>query len=146
MWTTQSHWGPLGHSGVGLPASGRAPAQLVTPILILATSLFRHELKTNFIFFHAQHLTAIHTLQLNFLFSDWLFGKYAECIEGFHVTSYQVNFASHHTRDRPVGFLSAHCGIWKYNKMSRYFVSSLFHTTKLKLRDKNDTTHTPLKF
>ena len=28
-------------------------------------------------------------------------------IEGFHVTSYQANFASHHTRDRHVGFLLA---------------------------------------
>ena len=27
-------------------------------------------------------------------------------IEGFHVTSYQANFASHPTRDRHVGFLS----------------------------------------
>ena len=26
-------------------------------------------------------------------------------IEGFHVTSYQANFASHHTRNRHVGFL-----------------------------------------
>ena len=28
----------------------------------------------------------IHTLQLNFLFSDWLFSKYAECIENVHCT------------------------------------------------------------
>ena len=26
-------------------------------------------------------LILIHTLQLNFMFSDWLFGNYAECIE-----------------------------------------------------------------
>ena len=31
-------------------------------------------------------LTNIHTLQLNFLFSDWLFSKYAECIENVHCT------------------------------------------------------------
>ena len=29
----------------------------------------------------------IHTLQLNFLFSDWLFRKYAECIENVHCTA-----------------------------------------------------------
>ena len=28
----------------------------------------------------------IHTLQLNFLLSDWLFSKYAECIENAHCT------------------------------------------------------------
>ena len=28
----------------------------------------------------------IHTLELNFLFSDWLFSKYAECIENVHCT------------------------------------------------------------
>ena len=28
----------------------------------------------------------IHTLQLNFLFSDWLFTKYAQCIENVHWT------------------------------------------------------------
>ena len=31
-------------------------------------------------------LSPIHTLQLNFLFSDWLFSKYAECIENVHCT------------------------------------------------------------
>ena len=67
-------------------------------------------------------------------------------IEGFHVTSYQANFASHHTCNRSVGFFSAQGGIWKYSKMSHYFLSSLFYTTKLKLRDKNITTHTRLKF
>ena len=30
------------------------------------------------------YLMMFHTLQLNFLFSDWLFSKYAECIENFH--------------------------------------------------------------
>ena len=29
-------------------------------------------------------LNRIHTLQLNFLFSDWLFNKYAECFENVH--------------------------------------------------------------
>ena len=42
-------------------------------------------------------------------------------IEGFHVTSYQANFASHRTRDRHVGFL--------YNKMSRYFLFSSCHVS-----------------
>ena len=32
---------------------------------------------------HVQH-GYIHTLQLNFLFSEWLFSKYAECIENVH--------------------------------------------------------------
>ena len=31
-------------------------------------------------------LLYIHTLQLNILFSDWLFSKYAECIENVHCT------------------------------------------------------------
>ena len=34
----------------------------------------------------SQTLTFIHTLQLNFLFSDWLLSKYTECIENFHCT------------------------------------------------------------
>ena len=37
-------------------------------------------------------------------------------IEGFHVTSYQANSASHLTRDRHVGFLSPQSGIGKYNQ------------------------------
>ena len=40
-------------------------------------------------------------------------------IEGFHVTSYQANFASHLTRDRHVSFLSPHSGIGKKNQMSQ---------------------------
>ena len=42
-------------------------------------------------------------------------------IEGFYVTSYQANFASHHTCDCHVGFLLAWRGIGKYNKMFHYF-------------------------
>ena len=42
-------------------------------------------------------------------------------IKGFQVTSYQANFASHHTHNRHVGFLLAWRGIGKYNKMFRYF-------------------------
>ena len=39
------------------------------------------------------------------------------------MTSYQVNFASHHTRDRHVGFLLfTRSGIGKYNKMSRFIL------------------------
>ena len=52
-------------------------------------------------------------------------------IEGFHVTSYQANFASHPTRDRHVGFLLAWRGIGKHDKMSRYFLFSSYHNTKL---------------
>ena len=37
-------------------------------------------------FFQLSWLTLIHTLQLNFLFSDWLLSKYAECIENVHCT------------------------------------------------------------
>ena len=48
-------------------------------------------------------------------------------IEGFYVTSYQANFASHHSRDRHVSFLLAYYGIGKHNKMSRDFY--LVHTT-----------------
>ena len=35
---------------------------------------------------HHESLVKIHTLQLNFLFSDWFFSKYAECIENVHCT------------------------------------------------------------
>ena len=45
---------------------------------------------------------------------------------GFFSTSYQANFASHHTRNRQVGFLLAWHGIGKCSKMFRYF---LFNTT-----------------
>ena len=37
-------------------------------------------------FFLCGSLKMIHTFQLNFLFSDWLFSKYAECIENVHCT------------------------------------------------------------
>ena len=30
--------------------------------------------------------SCLHTLQLNFLLTDWLFSKYAECIENVHCT------------------------------------------------------------
>ena len=63
-------------------------------------------------------------------------------IEGFHVTSYQSNFASHHVRDRHVGFLFARSGIGKYKKISRYFLFSSYHNTKLQLSDKNINQHT----
>ena len=57
--------------------------------------------------------------------------KFCHAIEGFHVTSYQANFASHHSRDRHVGFLLAWNGKGKHNKMSRYFLFSSYHNTKL---------------
>ena len=56
--------------------------------------------------------------------------------------SYQANFASHHTRDRHVGFFFAPDGIGKQNKMSYFFFLNLYHNTKLQLSDKNITTHT----
>ena len=51
----------------------------------------------------------------------------AHIIESFHVTSYEANFASHHTCDCHVGFLLAWRGIGKHNKMPHYFY--LVHTT-----------------
>ena len=45
---------------------------------------------------------------VNLLLSEWVRRRaYASyyAIEGFHVTSYQANFASHPSRDRHVGFL-----------------------------------------
>ena len=49
-------------------------------------------------------------------------------IEGFRVTSYQANFASHHTHDRHVGFLLEWQGKEKHNTM---FSFSSYHNTKL---------------
>ena len=46
------------------------------------------------------------------------------CIGGFYVTSYQANFASHHTRGRHVGFQSPQAGTGKCNKMCQNFESS----------------------
>ena len=66
-------------------------------------------------------------------------------IEGFFVTSYQANFASHPTRDRHVSFLFAYPGI-NTTKCSCYFLYSSYHKTKLGLSDKNIKTHTRLKF
>ena len=53
--------------------------------------------------------------------------KICGTIEGFHVTSYQANFASHRTFDRHVGFLRPWRGIGKHKKMSETFY--LAHTT-----------------
>ena len=60
--------------------------------------------------------------------------------------SYQANFASHHTRDRHVGFLSTLSSIGKHNKMSQNFLFSAYNNTKLHLSGKNISTHTWLKF
>ena len=68
-------------------------------------------------------------------------GNRAGPIEGFHVTSYQANFASHHTCYRHVGFLFTQSGIGRYNKMSCYFLFISYHNTKLQLSDKNISTH-----
>ena len=43
-------------------------------------------------------------------------------IEGYHVTSDQANFGSHHTRDRHVGFLSVWDDIEKNSKMFHHFL------------------------
>ena len=58
-------------------------------------------------------------------------------IESFHLTSYQANFASHHTRDRHIGFLFTKSGIGKYNRMACYFLFSSYHNVKFQLNDKN---------
>ena len=47
---------------------------------------------------------------------------------------------SSHSRP-PAGFLLTWSGIGKYNKMSRYFLFSSYHNTKLQLSDKNISTH-----
>ena len=73
----------------------------------------------------------------------------SQIIEGFHVMSYQVNFASHHTRNCLVGFLSEQDGIGKNIKMFLYFLCRSYHITKLQLSDKIISTahiHTRLKF
>ena len=58
------------------------------------------------------------------------------------MTSYQVNFASHHTRDRHVGFLSIQCSAILENttKCAITLISSC-HNTKLQLSDKYNSTH-----
>ena len=60
---------------------------------------------------------------------------------GFHVTSYQANFASHHTRNRHIGFLFTCKGIEKSNKTYHYYLLSSYHITKLQPSDKNINTH-----
>ena len=55
-------------------------------------------------------------------------------VEGFHVMSYQANFASHHIRNYHVGFLNSffpQSGIGKHNKKSQNFSFSSYHNTKL---------------
>ena len=67
----------------------------------------------------------------------------AHIIESFHVTSYEANFASHHTCDCHVGFLLAWRGIGKHNKMPHYFY--LVHTTISNYnRVTKISTHTPV--
>ena len=48
--------------------------------------------------------------------------------------------------NRHVGFLLAWNGIGKHNEMSRYFLLSSYHNTKLQQSDKNIGTHTWRKF
>ena len=52
------------------------------------------------------------------------------CMEGFHVTSYQADFTSHHTRDHHVGILLTRSSIGNYNKMSPYFLLSPYRNYK----------------
>ena len=74
------------------------------------------------------------------------FQKVSTSIEGFHVTSYQANFACHLTRNRHVGFLSPQSGIGKYNQMSQNFLFSSYDKTKLQPSDNNISAHTQVKF
>ena len=78
----------------------------------------------------------------HFLWKWLIIGWYDVTWEGFHVTSYQANFASHHTRDRHVGFPFACEGIGKSNKIFHNFLFSSYHITKLEPRGKNIITHT----
>ena len=65
-------------------------------------------------------------------------------VEGFHVTSFQADFASHHTCDRHVGFLFArYC---KTQQNAPFLLFSSFDIIKYQLSDKNIRTHTRLKF
>ena len=65
---------------------------------------------------------------------------------GIDMMSYEANFASHHTRDCHVRFLSAHNSIGKNKKMFCYFLFSSNPITKLQPSDKSISTHTQLKF
>ena len=67
-------------------------------------------------------------------------------VKGFHVTSYQANFAGHHTRNHHVGFLFTCDSIGKSNKMFHYFLFSSYHITRLQPNDKNISTYTWMKF
>ena len=80
--------------------------------------------------------TGIHTHAYKQCLLNMLQACARKTIKGFHVTSYQANFASHLTRDRHVGFLSPQSGIRKYNKMSQNFLFSSYHYTKLQQSDK----------
>ena len=71
---------------------------------------------------------------------------YFSANRGFHVTSYQADFASHRTFHHHVGFLFTWRGIGKHKKMSRNFLFSSYHNTKLHPSDKNISTHTHVKF
>ena len=60
--------------------------------------------------------------------------NHLKLIEGFHVTSYQANFARHQPSDHHVGFLSPKSGKGKFNKMSLNFLILFksqyhYHTT-----------------
>ena len=61
---------------------------------------------------------------------------------GFHVTSYQAYFATHHIRDRHVSFLFAPNIIGENNKMFDYFLFSSYQITKLQPEDENITGQT----
>ena len=57
------------------------------------------------------------------------------------MTSYQANFASHHTHCSLIGFLSTQNGIGKNQKIYHYFLLSSYHINKLQPSN-NISTHT----
>ena len=61
---------------------------------------------------------------------------------GFHVMSYQANFASHRTHAAMLISFPQFC-IGKHNKISQNFSFHSYHNTKLQ---KKISTHTRVKF
>ena len=66
-------------------------------------------------------------------------------LKGFYVTSYQANFAGHHTRDSHVGFLFLHSGIGTGKKMFHNFSFTSYHNTKVQLCHENISIQTRMK-
>ena len=79
-----------------------------------------------------------------------LFIKICLPTEGFHVTSYQANFASHHTHDHHIGFLSP---VWYWKIQQNVPVHIIIPSRPLRdadgnynLSDKNISTQTRVTF